>query len=145
MKRRWRVALALGGVVYPLAGNWVQGGGWLGALGRNLALGHGFVDAGGAGTVFLLAAAFALAAVAVWPAPKPEDRAAPARRGRPPKPRTATEARPSFGLDPETHALFKIWLLRRGISMQDYLEDHNKGTSHICQLELWKVRIDSEW
>lgn len=58
------------------------------------------------------------------PAPKPEDRAAPARRGRPPKPRTATEARPSFGLDPETHALFKIWLLRRGISMQDYLEDH---------------------
>lgn len=72
------LALALGGVVYPLAGNWVQGGGWLGALGRNLALGHGFVDAGGAGTVFLLAAAFALAAVAVWPAPKPEDDAAAA-------------------------------------------------------------------
>lgn len=50
--------------------------------------------------------------------------AAPTRRGRPPKPRTATEARPSFGLDPETHALFKIWLLRRGVSMQDYLEEH---------------------
>lgn len=49
---------------------------------------------------------------------------APTRRGRPPKPRTATEARPSFGLDPETHALFKIWLLRRGVSMQDYLEAH---------------------
>lgn len=48
----------------------------------------------------------------------------PTRRGRPPKPRTATEARPSFGLDPETHALFKIWLLRRGVSMQDYLEAH---------------------
>lgn len=46
------------------------------------------------------------------------------RRGRPPKLRTATEARPSFGLDPETHALFKIWLLRRGVSMQDYLETH---------------------
>jgi Amt family ammonium transporter len=64
------LALVLGGVVYPLAGNWVQGGGWLSALGRNLALGHGFVDIGGAGTVFLLAAAFSLAAVAVWPSPK---------------------------------------------------------------------------
>lgn len=51
----------------------------------------------------------------------------PARRGRPPKPRTVTEARPSFGLDPETHALFKIWLLRRGVSMQDYLEEHIRG------------------
>ena len=66
------LALLLGGVVYPLAGNWVQGGGWLSALGRNLALGHGFVDAGGAGTVFLLASTFALAAVAVWPSPRRE-------------------------------------------------------------------------
>ncbi len=64
------LALVIGGLVYPLAGNWVQGGGWLAALGRNLSLGHGFVDAGGAGTVFLLSAAFALAAVAVWPAPR---------------------------------------------------------------------------
>ncbi|MBW7881600.1 MAG: hypothetical protein H3C34_02995 [Caldilineaceae bacterium] len=60
------LALLLGGFVYPLAGNWVQGGGWLSALGRNLTLGHGFVDAGGAGTVFLLAAAFGLAALVVW-------------------------------------------------------------------------------
>ncbi len=67
------LALVLGGVIYPLAGNWVQGGGWLGALGRNLSLGHGFVDAGGAGTVFLLAAAFALAAVAVWPSPRSDE------------------------------------------------------------------------
>ena len=65
------LALVIGGIVYPLAGNWVQGGGWLAALGRNLSLGHGFVDAGGAGTVFLLSAAFALAAVAVWPAQSP--------------------------------------------------------------------------
>lgn len=48
----------------------------------------------------------------------------PARRGRPAKARTATEARPSFGLDPVTHAKFKIWLLKKGVSMQDYLEDH---------------------
>lgn len=60
------LALLFGGLVYPLAGNWVQGGGWLSALGRNLTLGHGFVDAGGAGTVFLLAASFSLAALAVW-------------------------------------------------------------------------------
>lgn len=61
------------------------------------------------------------------PRAKLVEKAVPARRGRPPKPRTATEARPSFGLDPETHALFKIWLLRRGLSMQDYLEEHIRG------------------
>jgi ammonium transporter, Amt family len=60
------LALVISAVVYPLAGNWVQGGGWLSALGRNLALGHGFVDPGGAGTVFLTSAAFTLAALAVW-------------------------------------------------------------------------------
>ena len=60
------LALLMGGVVYPLAGNWVQGGGWLSALGRNLNLGHGFIDVGGAGTVFLLAAAFGLVALVVW-------------------------------------------------------------------------------
>ncbi|HXF60104.1 MAG TPA: hypothetical protein VNK95_00725, partial [Caldilineaceae bacterium] len=42
------------------------GGGWLGALGNNLLLGHGFVDFGGAGTVHLVAAGFALAALVVW-------------------------------------------------------------------------------
>lgn len=60
------LALLMGGIVYPLAGNWVQGGGWLNALGRNMNLGHGFVDFGGAGSVHLVAAGFALAALAVW-------------------------------------------------------------------------------
>lgn len=60
------IALLMGAGVYPLAGNWVQGGGWLSALGRNLGLGHGFVDAGGAGVVFLLAATFGLVALVVW-------------------------------------------------------------------------------
>lgn len=60
------IALLMGGVIYPLAGNWVQGGGWLAALGRNLTLGHGFIDFGGAGVVFLLAAAFGLVALVVW-------------------------------------------------------------------------------
>jgi len=60
------LALVIGAFVYPLAGNWVQGGGWLNALGRNLSLGHGFVDFGGAGSVHLLAAGFSLAALVVW-------------------------------------------------------------------------------
>ncbi len=60
------LALLMGGFVFPLAGNWVQGGGWLNSLGRNLNLGHGFVDFGGAGTVFLVAAAFSSSALVVW-------------------------------------------------------------------------------
>ncbi|HMN28152.1 MAG TPA: hypothetical protein PKE45_08360, partial [Caldilineaceae bacterium] len=60
------LALVMGAVIFPLAGNWVQGGGWLSALGRNLDLGHGLVDFAGAGTVFLLAAGFGLAALVVW-------------------------------------------------------------------------------
>ncbi len=60
------IALLTGGLVYPLAGNWVQGGGWLAALGRNLGLGHGFVDFAGAGTVFLVASSFTLAALLAW-------------------------------------------------------------------------------
>lgn len=65
------IALLMGGLVYPLAGNWVQGGGWLAALGRNLTLGHGFIDFGGAGVVFLLAAAFGLVALVVWTPRRP--------------------------------------------------------------------------
>lgn len=60
------IALLTGGLIYPLAGNWVQGGGWLAALGPNLGLGHGFVDFGGAGTVFLVSAGVTLAALLVW-------------------------------------------------------------------------------
>ena len=60
------LALVLGGIIYPLAGNWVRGGGWLGALGNNLNLGHGFVDFGGAGIVHLVVAGVALAALVVW-------------------------------------------------------------------------------
>jgi Amt family ammonium transporter len=46
--------LLMSGLIYPLVGNWVWGGGWLANLGLNLNLGHGFVDAAGSGTVFLL-------------------------------------------------------------------------------------------
>lgn len=60
------VGLLLGGLIYPLAGNWVWGGGWLANLGNNLGLGHGLVDAGGAGLVHLLAAAVMLAGTLVF-------------------------------------------------------------------------------
>jgi Amt family ammonium transporter len=60
------LSLVMAGIVYPLAGNWLQGGGWLSALGRNMGLGHGTVDFSGAASVHLLAAGFSLAALAVW-------------------------------------------------------------------------------
>jgi Amt family ammonium transporter len=53
-------------VTYPLAGHWVSGGGWLAHLGHTLALGHGLVDFAGAGTVFVLGGATALAASLVF-------------------------------------------------------------------------------
>ncbi len=55
-----------GGVVYPLVSNWVWGGGWLSNLGASLELGHGFVDFGGAGVVFLVGGVMALAALIVF-------------------------------------------------------------------------------
>ncbi len=53
-------AVLSGGILYPLLGCWVWGDGWLGNLGQNLGLGHGFVDFSGAG-VFLIAGAVAFA------------------------------------------------------------------------------------
>lgn len=55
------LALATGGLLYPLFGNWVWGGGWLANLGRTRLLGHGFVDFGGSSSPFLLAAALGMA------------------------------------------------------------------------------------
>ncbi len=45
------MALVVAGIVEPLAGNWVHGGGWLGRLGASLGLGQGFVDFAGSGVV----------------------------------------------------------------------------------------------
>ncbi len=55
-----------GGLLYPLTGNWSEGGGWLANLGRNLGLGHGLVDFAHAGPVFLVGAATALAGVLIF-------------------------------------------------------------------------------
>ncbi len=60
----WATALLgflTGALIYPIAGNWIWGGGWLANLGLNLGLAHGLVDPFGAGLVHLLGAAVALA------------------------------------------------------------------------------------
>jgi Amt family ammonium transporter len=54
------IGLLISGLLYPLFGNWVWGGGWLSNLGLNLGVGHGFVDTAGSGTIFLLGALVAL-------------------------------------------------------------------------------------
>ncbi|MFA5867402.1 MAG: ammonium transporter [Actinomycetota bacterium] len=55
-------------ILYPLYGNWVWGGGWLAALGRNLSLGHGAVDFAGSGVVHAVGGFCALAgALALGP------------------------------------------------------------------------------
>ncbi len=69
----WLAALSsllMGGLIYPLMGNWVWGGGWLANLGYSLGMGHGLVDAAGA-TAVLAGAAVALAALLVLPPPQP--------------------------------------------------------------------------
>ncbi len=48
------IGLLVSGLIYPLFGNWLWGGGWLSNLGVNLELGHGLVDVAGSGAVFLL-------------------------------------------------------------------------------------------
>ena len=53
-------------VTFPLAGNWVSGGGWLAHLGDSLALGHGLVDFSSAATVFTVGGATVLAAALVF-------------------------------------------------------------------------------
>jgi Amt family ammonium transporter len=59
------VALLTGGLIYPLAGNWLWGGGWLASLGTSLGLGHGLVDFGGSSVIFLTAGVVTLVALLV--------------------------------------------------------------------------------
>ncbi|MCR4408034.1 MAG: ammonium transporter [Anaerolineae bacterium] len=58
--------LLVSAVIYPLAGNWALGGGWLANLGHNLELGHGYVDFIGSGLANLLAATVALAGLVAF-------------------------------------------------------------------------------
>ena len=71
------VAAIVGGVLYPVVGNWVWGGGWLALLGANAGLGHGFVDLGGSATLHILGASTALAGILIFGrhrfAPRPDE------------------------------------------------------------------------
>ncbi|MCD6553129.1 MAG: hypothetical protein J7M16_03855, partial [Anaerolineae bacterium] len=58
--------LLMSALIYPLAGNWALGGGWLANLGRNLGLGHGYVDFAGGGLANLLAATMALSGLVAF-------------------------------------------------------------------------------
>ncbi len=63
---RWRLSAScastalLAGWTYPLFAHWVWGGGWLAQLGANYGLGHGFVDAGGSGSIHVVGGLTAL-------------------------------------------------------------------------------------
>jgi len=65
--------LLTGAILYPLAGNWLWGGGWLANLGLSLGLGHGFVDFGGAGVMFLNGSLVALMALLIFRPPAAEE------------------------------------------------------------------------
>jgi len=56
------IAALLGAVVFPLVAHWSWSG-WLAQLNRNFAIGSGFVDAGGGGSVHALGGLAALAAI----------------------------------------------------------------------------------
>ncbi|HVY28580.1 MAG TPA: ammonium transporter [Polyangiaceae bacterium] len=47
-------------IIYPVYANWVWGGGWLSALGRNYQLGHGHVDFAGSSVVHMTGGVAAL-------------------------------------------------------------------------------------
>jgi Amt family ammonium transporter len=66
MAERWKFASFfmygwfVAGVIYPLYGNWVWGGGWLATLGTNFGLGHGHVDFAGSSVVHMCGGVMAL-------------------------------------------------------------------------------------
>ncbi len=52
-------SVIIGGIIYPIFGCWVWGGGWLAQLGYRAGLGHGVVDYAGSGVVHLQGGALA--------------------------------------------------------------------------------------
>jgi Amt family ammonium transporter len=66
MAERWRFtsfvlfSLVMSMITYPIFANWVWGGGWLAALGRNFGLGHGHVDFAGSSVVHMVGGVAAL-------------------------------------------------------------------------------------
>jgi Amt family ammonium transporter len=66
MAERWKYVsfviygLLVGSIIYPIYGNWVWGGGWLSALGKNFGIGHGHVDFAGSSVVHMTGGVLAL-------------------------------------------------------------------------------------
>ena len=66
MAERWKFlpfcifSFCVGAFIYPLNGNWVWGGGWLAALGKNFGIGHGHVDFAGSSVVHMVGGVMAL-------------------------------------------------------------------------------------
>ncbi len=71
MAERWKLsAFTIYGfvasmLIYPVYACWAWGGGWLSQLGRNVGLGHGYVDFAGSGVVHLTGGTMALVGAAV--------------------------------------------------------------------------------
>ncbi len=65
-------------VVFPIAGAWVWGGGWLATLGLNLNLGHGAIDVGGSSIAFGAAACVGLVALRLFGSRNDQPNQAPA-------------------------------------------------------------------
>ena len=67
---RWRFksffifSIFVGGLTYPVFGNWVWGGGWLAQIGYRLGFGHGAIDFAGSGVVHLQGGS--LAVITAW-------------------------------------------------------------------------------
>jgi ammonium transporter, Amt family len=66
MAERWKFlsfcvfSLVMSMLIYPVYANWVWGGGWLSALGKNFGLGHGHVDFAGSSVVHMTGGVAAL-------------------------------------------------------------------------------------
>ena len=70
LAERWKYlaffvfSIFVGTIIYPIYGNWVWGGGWLSALGKDFHLGHGHVDFAGSSVVHMTGGMLAL--VGAW-------------------------------------------------------------------------------
>ncbi len=70
MAERWKFlpfsifSFCVGAFIYPIFGNWVWGGGWLAAMGKNWHIGHGHVDFAGSSVVHMVGGVMAL--VGAW-------------------------------------------------------------------------------
>lgn len=71
MAERWKFsafcvyAVFIAGILYPIFGNWVWGGGWLAKLGSNMHLGNGYIDWAGSSVIHAVGGITAMAGAMV--------------------------------------------------------------------------------